>query len=948
LHKYLMLRSKDHIWPLGTSVAETHDRQQRKATFSMRKIALAVAVAASALSATPTWAAGLGRLTVQSALGQPLRAEVEITALAREEANSLSVKLAPPEAFRAAGLEYNPALANLRFAVDRRADGRPFVRITSASPVNEPFVDLLVELNWATGKFVREYTFLLDPPELKLNRETDVAASPVPATSAPSSTPAAPAAGQSAAGVVNGNSARSSAPAARPEPVARPSAPSRPAPVVPAEATPVAGSDVVVRPGDTLAGIAARTKPAAIALDQAVVAIYRANPSAFFGSVHQLRSGATLKVPDSSAMAAIDPAEARKEVRVKTADFGAYKGKLAATPRTLESSKAGQSASGEVNTAVEAPGSKAAAADKLKLSRSGAGKAAAGGTGAADGVARDAALNEAQSRVKELERNVADLQKLVELKNKQLADLQKLADAAKVTPVVPPVAKVETPKVESPPMEPPKAEAPKVDAPKPAEAPVASAPSAAEAPKAEAPKTEAPKEDAPKEAAVAEAPKAAEPPKPAPVAAAPAPAPAPEPSLIDEVLDNPFALPGIGAVVVAGAGLAFWTMRRRRKEEKFEDSLTAAEAFTANSLFGSTGGQSVDTSNSLFTSTGRDGGDVHSTEVDPIAEAEVYIAYGRESQAEEILKEALKKQPERQAIRLKLMEIYAGRKDPVAFGAVAQDMYNQTGGQNEEWPKVVTLGLSIDPDNPLYTGAAPASNALAATPAAPASPSVSAMGVGAGVVAAAGASIAAAVASKSAALPELKAEPAADPLEVPAFEIPPIEEPAPSQAAMPDMLDFDFGAGATTVEKASAKLVEPAGSSDTALADAVGDRFELPSLDLPASALEPAVDETPVFSDSAIADLGELKIELPAVQASSEPAAIDLSSIGLDLQPTTLSTPSSADSARWQEMATKLDLAAAYEEIGDKEGARELLDEVVRGGDSDQQQKARTMLSKIN
>ena len=90
------------------------------------------------------------------------------------------------------------------------------------------------------------------------------------------------------------------------------------------------------------------------------------------------------------------------------------------------------------------------------------------------------------------------------------------------------------------------------------------------------------------------------------------------------------------------------------------------------------------------------------TEVDPIAEAEVYIAYGRETQAEEILREALKRQPERQAIRLKLLEIYSGRKDTVAFGQMAREMHDMTGGLNEEWSKVVQMGAALDPDNALY------------------------------------------------------------------------------------------------------------------------------------------------------------------------------------------------------------------------------------------------------
>ena len=167
-------------------------------------------------------------------------------------------------------------------------------------------------------------------------------------------------------------------------------------------------------------------------------------------------------------------------------------------------------------------------------------------------------------------------------------------------------------------------------------------------------------------------------------------------------------LPGLAAILALGAGYGWYAMRRRRKVEKFEDSLIAADGFATNSLFGSTGGQSVDTTSSTgFAASTRDSGvDVHATEVDPIAEAEVYIAYGREAQAEEILREALRKQPERQAIRAKLLEILAGRKDVPGFVALATEMYEHTGGQIEEWAKVVTLGLGLDPDNALFTGGA--------------------------------------------------------------------------------------------------------------------------------------------------------------------------------------------------------------------------------------------------
>jgi pilus assembly protein FimV len=137
----------------------------RPISFPPKAIAVAVFLAVASLSGAAP-AAGLGRLSVLSGIGQPLRAEVEVTALARDEAQSLSARLASQDAFRQAGLEFNPALSGLQFAIEPRGN-RTFVRITSARPINEPFVDLLVELNWASGKLQREYTFLLDPPEMR-------------------------------------------------------------------------------------------------------------------------------------------------------------------------------------------------------------------------------------------------------------------------------------------------------------------------------------------------------------------------------------------------------------------------------------------------------------------------------------------------------------------------------------------------------------------------------------------------------------------------------------------------------------------------------------------------------------------------------------------------------------------------------------------------------------
>ncbi|MEN9313869.1 MAG: FimV type pilus assembly protein [Pseudomonadota bacterium] len=920
----------------------TRASRDQKSThpLSPRTLASAVVLALASLSANVD-AAGLGRLNVQSGLGQPLRAEVEVTSLTPQEAQSLSARLAPQEAFRQAGLEYNPALAGLRFAIESRG-GRTFVRITSSQPINEPFVDLLVELNWATGKFVREYTFLLDPPELRTARETvEGGATPAAAAAAPAA-PAAPAPAPRVesprveaprveaprveaprAETPRAETPRAEAPRAEAAPAQRPARAPRAESAAPA----AAAGTVDVKRGDTLGEIARAAKPEGVSLDQAMLAIYRANRSAFIAdNINLVREGAKLAIPDASAMASVDAAEASREVKLQATNFNQYRQKLAGAARTIEEPRPGQTAAGAVGGRVT-DRSGDAGGDQLKLSKPGT----AGASGAAvgsqssrasgeDEVARRNALREANSRITDLEKNVNDLQKLLELKNRSMSDLQKQLDEARAASkavtgqVAPPPAKAEAPaappppKAEPPKAEPPKAEAPKpVEPPKPVEAPVAEAPKPVEPPKVEPPVAAAP----PK------------PPVAKPTVVEPPPA---ETSLLDDLLENPFLLPGLGGLALLGAGYGFYAMRRRRKVEKFEDSLIAADAFTANSLFGSTGGQSVDTSQSVFsTGTANSAVDVHSTEVDPIAEADVYIAYGREAQAEEILKEALKRQPERQAIRAKLLEIYSGRKDGRAFETLAREMYEMTGGRNEEWPKVATMGLSLDPNNPLYGGGA----------AGDVAPSPGVIAAGAAAVAAASAS-AAASARADFDIPEAPAARAPEP------------KPAAAEDDIPS-LDFDLNLDTRIDRVADDGVTDTVSGPDFSagspadLGPSLDERFDLPSLDL---------DPRPGSKQA-----GALDLDLPALESLTQTGAsqpddgLDLSPISLDLEPATVAADEgealAGGAGRWQEMATKLDLASAYEEIGDKEGARELLQEVIKGGDSGQQQKARAMLSKI-
>ena len=181
--------------------------------------------------------------------------------------------------------------------------------------------------------------------------------------------------------------------------------------------------------------------------------------------------------------------------------------------------------------------------------------------------------------------------------------------------------------------------------------------------------------------------------------------------MFDDLLANtPSWAIGGGALVIL-AGLGALIASRRRKTTKFEDSIISGTDIKTNTVFGSTGGGVVNTGdNSLASDFSREGlGNIDTDEVDPIAEAEVYLAYGRDAQAEEILKDALKKDPQRQEIYLKLLEIHAQHNKPSAFETVASELYAVCNGQGETWHKAVALGRQLDPNNPMFAeGGVPA------------------------------------------------------------------------------------------------------------------------------------------------------------------------------------------------------------------------------------------------
>src|SRR5450830_1609975 len=160
---------------------------------------LSSAVACAVLLSTAASAAELGKITVLSAAGQPLRAEIELTSVKGDELSGLLAKLAPPDAYKQANVEFNSALSALSFAVESR-NGKPFVRISSAQPVAEPMVDLLLELSSKSGRQVREYAFVLDTPEARQTRGAQVTAPVQPGKSKPAAATADTALAKKAAG----------------------------------------------------------------------------------------------------------------------------------------------------------------------------------------------------------------------------------------------------------------------------------------------------------------------------------------------------------------------------------------------------------------------------------------------------------------------------------------------------------------------------------------------------------------------------------------------------------------------------------------------------------------------------------------------------------------------------------------------------------------------------
>ncbi|MDW5443718.1 FimV/HubP family polar landmark protein [Polaromonas sp. SM01] len=844
----------------------------------MGAVAAAIALLGS-LATLPAHALGLGRITVQSALGEPLRAEIDIADINAEEAASLRASVASAEAFKAAGLEFSPAMANVQISLQRRPDGRSFLRLSSDRPVSEPFVDLILEARWASGRVVRDYTMLFDPPNLR-----QASAAPMPAPTAPMvSRPAAPVAALPAAPVATPYSAPQQAKA--PVAAIKPPAPR----AAPAAKTPAAdGQKVTVKAGDTAGKLAAQHKPANVSLDQMLVALLNSNPEAFVGgNINRLKAGAVLDVPGADQAGAVSAGEARQTIVAQSKDFNEFRRKLAEGAPATQVASADRQAAGKVQAKVEDKAPAAATPDKLTLSKG----AVQGKAAAEEKIVQERQAKEAASRVAELSKNISDLNKL----SGTPASPAVAAAPAPASPVTPGVTLVT-----------PGALAVATPPPAPASSAAVTVPPAASAAVDPAPVVAA--------ATPASAPTPVVAPVKKPVVVAPPPPP--EPSLLDELMANPLLMAGGASLLVLLAALGLYRVRQRKNAVSVDSSFLESR-LQPDSFFGASGGQRIDTndaadanvtgSSMVYSPSQLDA----AGDVDPVAEADVYLAYGRDLQAEEILKEAIRVSPTRVAIHAKLMEIYAKRRDTKAFETVAAEAFNLTQGHGVEWAHMAEMGRELDPSNPLYQ------------------PDGQPASTNAGIAAAA-----------SAATFSMSTQPQ---------NLQPTPEPIPS--ALDFDLDLDFSLDDEPAAPTPVAHIEPTIAIPAVAHKSMGNGLDFSSatLTLPTAViptkpapLDDGLDfstEPTISTASSLPDTsgGMLEFDLGAL-------SLDLDGPSTESQVVTVSSPSNPEDP----LETKFALAEEFRAIGDTEGARSLAEEVLAHSSGSLKGKAQAFLNALS
>ena len=591
-----------------------------------RKSVIATSLLLLAVS-TRIFALGLGEIDVRSALNEPFNAVVSLTSGTEEQLQTLKVSIASREAFSRAGIARPVILSEFKFSVERTETGAPVIRISTKAPIREPFLDFLLEAAWPSGRLLRQYTVLIDPPlTMPVARPALVTA---PVTPSPK---------------------RATAPVRQPAPVTAPATAAAPV------ATSSSNSYGPIRRNETLWTIAKRVRPGSdISVEQMMLALQRTNPGAFINNnINNLRRDAVLRVPQRDEILSMSVADANRETRQQHDEWQSKPAapetepEVAAAPAAEPATEARLqlvAPEDDLATGDAVPGSPDSAADSGEGSSNLRQELALANEEAEAGRAQS---EELKTRVSKLEEQLAGMQRLLELKDEQLASIQ--AGLA---------ATAETDAVEGD-------EAVTDESATNDEA--ADAGSDSEAATA---------------ATVTDEPDATGQPL----------------GLVDRMMNNP-VLTGLGVLVAMVLGGIFWNSTRQRKQTGlFSDEPTMESQLAEAAAEPKPLKQKV-SDHAMLTDLAAP--DAEDGITDPVKEADIFLAYGRVQQAEDVVMDGLEKDPKNMDLKLKLLEVYHAAGNTEAFNLHAQNFRNLVTEDDSNWQSIAIMGYEMAPDNPLY------------------------------------------------------------------------------------------------------------------------------------------------------------------------------------------------------------------------------------------------------
>ena len=615
----------------------------------LKRLAVAAALFFTMVSSN-LYALGLGAIDMQSGLNQPMNAVIDLTSASGTDLSEIKISIASKEAHDRTGLSKHRILSDFKFNVEQDARGNAFIRVSSTDAVHEPFLEFLLELQWPSGRLLREYTVLVDPPvtmpAAPVAPVAPVSRAPAPVTQAPARQ-SRPATGRSTTTPVRSAAAPASS----------------------------ADSYGPVRRNETLWDIARRTRPGNdISVDQMMHALLRENPRAFVNNnINRLKAGVTLNIPDRATITAITTSEAIAESRRQAQEW--QDGQTAPAQETApvassESDVAVPEVASDARLQLTAPedeavagAATASAGDPLAAegqTASGVGKQLALATEEAE--ASKAETQELQSRVNDLEKQIETMKRLLELKDDTLAGMQdQLASDGQ-------------------------AEMPEIDEP---EVPQESDVIEIEMDEQAAAEVEDVIEPEAGIAQVAELDAVDEP-----------------RGIVNKLMDNP-VLAGLGVLVAMLLGGFLWaSIRQKSHQSIFDDEMTLEKHMASSSAKRSEAQAPIVNFEEEVApeeeATSIEGYD----ESDPITEADVYLAYGRIQQAQDVLQAALEKAPSDNNLRIKLLEVYHAGGNISAFDREASDFRDTVNEDDPQWLRVATMGFALSPGNDLYHAAA--------------------------------------------------------------------------------------------------------------------------------------------------------------------------------------------------------------------------------------------------